>query len=279
MNVLVGPDGRVWNPYGYEFVRYLGYMGRDVNLAAYAIRNLGFAGLMIFPRYTRVLVKPSLFPMPCFERVLELLLRQEPHRTVLEQVGRAHTPLEVIISLDDVFARLRHFQLATPEETHAPNIMQLSLARLSRAKRSGMQAALLAWRAAQGYVATHDIQKVANDPVFGGGALAWLPNKDRCVIEAWPKTYSQFDKSGYERFHGTDIRDLPDSKYLMPTTRSYFNAAHEQAPYLELVEAVLTLENGSRYWGRYERLLLPWRTRGSDIFITSVPRIRLVSPC
>ena len=99
------------------------------------------------------------------------------------------------------------------------------------------------------------------------------------MIEAWPKTYSQFDKSGYERFHGTDIRDLPDSKYLMPTTRSYFNAAHEQAPYLELVEAVLTLENGSRYWGRYERLLLPWRTRGSDIFITSVPRIRLVSPC
>ncbi len=277
--MLVGPDGRVWNPYGYEFVRYLGYMGREVNLAAYAIRNLGFAGLAIFPRYARGLVKPSLFPMPCFERVLALLLRCEPHRIVLEQVGRTHTPLEVILNLDDAFARLRLFQMATPEETHAPNIMQLSLTRISQAKQSGMRVALCAWKAAQCYVSISEIQKVADNPVFGGGALAWLPNKERCVIEAWPKTYDQFDKSGYERYHGTDIRDLPDSEYLMPTTRSYFSTAHQQTPYLELVEAFLTLENGFRYRGRYERLLLPWRTRGSDIFITSVPRIRLVSPC
>lgn len=279
MNVLIGPDGRVWNPYSYDFVRYLGYFGRDANVVNYALRNLGFAGLSFCSRYTRVLVKPSLFPMPCFERVLELLLRYEPHRVVIEQVGRLHTPLEVVMNLDDVFARLRHFQLSTPEDPLSPNIMKLSLGRLTQGRRSGLRAAFQAWKAAQGYISTDDVQKVADNPVFGGGALAWLPNRERCVIEAWPKTYGRYDKSGYERFHGADIRDLPDSKYLMPTTRSYFTAAHQQTPHLELVEAVLTLENGSRYWGRYERLLLPWRTRGSDVFITSVPRLRLVSPC
>lgn len=279
MEMLVGPDGRTWNPYGSEFVRHLGYFGGDTKLAYYATRNLGFAHLIFFPRYTRVRIQPSLFPQACLERVIEMLLYYEPPRIVIERVGVLIAPLEVMMNLDDAFARLRVLQAATPEENPPPNIIGLSMPRLSSAKRSGMRAALKAWKAAHGYASTRDIQAIANDPLFGGGAVAWLPSRDRCLIEAWPSTYQKYNDPAAEKYLGWDIRDLPDSKYLMPTTRAYFTVAQEAAPRLELIEALVTHHDGSKYWSRYERLILPWRTRSSDSFVSSVPLVRLIRRC
>ncbi|WP_246375884.1 hypothetical protein [Gluconacetobacter takamatsuzukensis] len=118
--------------------------------------------------------------------------------------------------------------------------------------------------------------KIAQDPTFGGGGLTWMPGGDRCLVEAWPQTYERHSGISYEKFLGQDIRDLPDADYMIPTTRAYFTAAASREPRLELIEALMTGTDGARFWCRYERLVLPWRTSPSDTFICSVPLVRLL---
>ncbi len=279
MNILVGPDGRMWNPYSYEFTKYLGYWGADVDISRYATRNLGFAAVKILPRYMYICVQPSLFPPACFDRILELLLLNEPPRIVIERASRAFTPLEVLANLNDAVARLRALQETTPTaKGFTPNIFDLALPRLEHPKRAALCEAFRAWKAAHGYVDTPNIQALADNPVFGQGTVAWLPGRDRCIIEAWPSTYNRFGDRSSERYQGCDVREHPDIDYILPTTQAYFTAARERTPRLELIEALITHQDGSRLWARYERLVLPWRTKGNDTFVSSVPMIRLIRP-
>ncbi len=280
MDVLVGDDGRVWNPYGYDLLKHLGYFGGDADLVSYAVRNLGFAALRIRPRFTLVRVRPSLFPQACLHRVIELLIVNEAERVVIDRLGQGPAPLDVIHNCNDAIARLRLLQQATPDESGgvAPHIMGLSLDRLNHPKRAGMKAALAAWKAARGYVASGEAAVIAQGPVYGGGGMMWLPGGERCLVHAWPQTYSRYDDRLHERYLGWDVMALPDAAYMLPTVKGLFAASGNQTPRLELIEALISHPDGSRYWTRYERLVLPWRNRSSDCFVSSVPLPRVVRP-
>ncbi|WP_244410092.1 hypothetical protein [Gluconacetobacter diazotrophicus] len=246
------------------------------------IRNLGFAAIATFPRYTRIRFQPALFPKQCLQTVLEIILHQGFPNILLERIGTMHAPLEVIRNLNDAVARLNALQVATPDEnemTGTPNIIGLSLGRLQDPKRADLRMAFEIWKEANRYVTTRNVARIADNPAFGGGAVAWMPGRDRCLIETWPQTYNLYSDYHHEDLLGRDVRDLPDAGYILPTTRSYFTAAHDQAPRLELIEALMTRLDGSQFWCRYERLILPWRTSAADTFVCSVPLVRLVRSC
>ncbi|MBB2158275.1 hypothetical protein HLH33_18600 [Gluconacetobacter diazotrophicus] len=282
MRLLIGPTGRIFYPYSEEFFKYVGYFGQDVDLISYSIKNLGFSSISVFPRYTHICFRPALFPRACLQRVLETILLQPPPRIVLERAGSLFAPLEILQNVNDAVARLRTLQVATPDEDEppgSPNVIGLSLDRLRDPKRASMRAAFEIWKKARRYTRTQNVATIATNPVFGGGAVAWMPGQDRCLIEAWPQTYKSYGDVSHESFLGFDVRDLPDSAYIVPTTRSYFAVAHRQEPRLELIEAQVTRDDGSKFWSRYERLILPWRTSASDTFVSSVPLVRLIRNC
>lgn len=282
MEMLIGPNGRIWYPNSRELSNYLGYHGGDFDVVSYCIRNLGFAAVAIFARYTRIRFQPALLPAACLQRVLEIILYRAPQRVVLERAATLFAPLEVFHNINDAVARLRTLQIATPgegEPSDSPTIVRLSLDRLRDPKRAGMQAAFEMWKKARRYANTQTVTQIAANSLFGGGAVAWMPGQDRCLIEAWPQTYGKYGKLSYDSLLGRDVRDLPDSRYILPTTRSYFSVVHDQAPRLELIEALVTHPDGSMFWSRYERLLLPWRTGASDTFVSSMPALRLVRNC
>lgn len=280
MDMLVGDDGRVWNPYSFEFIKHLGYYGGDYNMVAYAVRNLGFAAMQIRPRYTMIRLRPSLFPRACLDRIIELIIFNDVKRVVIDRVGLQAVPLDVMGNSNDAIARLQLLQQATVEKgaPFAPNIMSLSLDRLDHPKRAGMKAALAAWKATRGYTRSGDTELIAENPVYGGGGMVWMPGNDRCLVHAWPKPYKLYDDKADERYLGWDMTDLPDAGYIEPTSRSFFTSVHNRAPRLELIEALISHPDGSKFWSRYERLVLPWRTRSSDCFVSSVPLLRAVRP-
>ncbi len=282
MILIVSPDGKIFYENSPNFLEYLGYFGRDVDLVAYAIKNLGFAAIATFPRYTRIRFQPALFPAPCLQTVLEIILYNGESRFVLERVGTPFAPFEVIHNLNDAVARLISLQAATSETLEppgSPTIIGLSLDRIQDPKRIGMRKALDIWEQESRYVTTKNISQIREDTAFGNGGMAWMPDRDRCLIEAWPSSYRSYGENSCDDFIGRDIRDLPDSAYVVPTTRGYFTAAQHQTPRLELIEALVTRHDGSRFWSRYERLILPWRTSATDTFVTSIPLIRLIRAC
>lgn len=281
MDLLVGDDGRIWNPYSYELVRHLGYFGGDYDMVAYAIRNLGFAALRFRPAHALIRLRPSLFSASCLDKLIELIIFNDVRRVVIDRVGQGPTPLDIINNSNDAIARLKLLQQMAPEpgKNLSPNIMSLSLERLDHPKRAGMLAALNAWKAAQGYASSHEAELIAENPVYGGGGMVWMPSNDRCLVHAWPKTYKGYDDKAEERYLGRDMLELPDPGYIVPTSLSFFTAAHSRTPRLELIEAMVAHPDGSRYWSRYERLILPWRNRSSDRFVSSVPLVRVIRLC
>ncbi|CAP54313.1 hypothetical protein [Gluconacetobacter diazotrophicus] len=235
-----------------------------------------------FPHYTRIRFQPACFPASCFQAVIQILLYQSPRNIVLERVGTLVAPLEVIRNLNDAIARLHALRAAAPDETglpRVPNIIGLSLDRLQGPKRADLRTALKLWKQQNRYATTRNIARMTANPAFGGGGVAWMPGQDRCLIESWPQSYRSYGDRSCDSLLGRDVRDLPDSDYIIPTTRGYFTVAQQQAPRLELIEALVTRDDGSKFWSRYERLILPWRTSATDTFVTSVPLVRLVRAC
>lgn len=282
MILLIGPDGKIFYPGTQGFFQYIGYFGQDIDLISYAIKNLGFAAIAIFPRYTRIRFQPALFPAACLQTLLETILYNGKPRFVLERVGSSFAPLEIIQNLNDTVARLVSLQAATSDNEGlpgSPTIIGLSLDRIHDPKRAGMRAAFDIWKRENRYVTSENISIISENVAFGGGGMVWMPGRDRCLIEAWPKSYKSYGERSCDDFIGHDVRDLPDSAYIVPTTRGYFTAAHQQAPRLELIEALVTRHDGSKFWSRYERLILPWRTSAADTFVSSVPLIRLIRAC
>ncbi|MBB2186464.1 hypothetical protein [Gluconacetobacter liquefaciens] len=282
MILLIGPDGKIFYPGTQEFFQYIGYFGQDIDLISYAIKNLGFAAVATFPSYTRIRFQPALFPAACLQTVLEIILYDGKLRFVLERVGTSFSPLEVIRNINDTVARLVSLQAATSDKEElpgSPSIIGLSLDRLEDPKRASLRAAFEIWKQENRYVTTQNIASLAEDAAFGGGGVVWMPGRDRCLIEAWPQSYRSYGDVSCDNFLGRDVRDLPDRDYTIPTTRSYFAATHQQTARLELIEALMTRLDGSRFWCRYERLVLPWRTSASDTFVCSVPMVRLVRRC
>ena len=94
-----------------------------------------------------------------------------------------------------------------------------------------------------------------------------------------PTTYAPYDAAAAERYIGRDLRDLPDPDYTLPLARAYLSVARRMTPHLDLVEATITCGDGSKLWTRYERLLLPWLTPSSEVYVSSVPLIRVVRRC
>ncbi|MBB2187330.1 hypothetical protein HLH32_13260 [Gluconacetobacter liquefaciens] len=279
MKILVAPNGRTWNQNSRDFFQYFGFFEKNTDFISHSVQNLGFATIETFATYTRICFQPASFAMACLQRVIEILLTRPHARIVLERFGSCPAPLEVLQNRNDAIARLRTLQSATQSDRDAPaapTIIPLSLDRLGDAKRASLQTALTAWREARHHTTTRNVADIATSPVFGGGGLAWIPGQDRCQIAAWPRTYETYSGQSHDDLVGRDIRDLPDAAYMLPTTRAFFTAASSQEPRLDLIEARMTSADGSQFWCRYERLVLPWRASPSDMFVCSVPLVRLV---
>lgn len=279
MEILIAPNGRTWNSNSNKFFQYFGFFGSRTDFITQAIQSLGFAAIETLPTYTRIRFQPASFPTACLQRVIEILLTGPHPRIVLERFGPFIAPLEVLQNRNDAIARLRTLQSATPtshDMPATPTIIPLSLDRLGDPKRASLLAALTGWREARRHTTTRNVVEIATNPIFGGGGLAWMPGRDRCLIEAWPQTYEKYSGQSHEDLVGRDIRDLPDAGYMLPTTRAFFTATSSQEPRLDLIEAHMTSADGTRFWCRYERLVLPWRAGATDNFVCSVPLVRLV---
>ncbi|MFT8645639.1 hypothetical protein [Gluconacetobacter sp.] len=279
MKILVAPNGRTWNQNSRDFFQYFGFFEKNTDFISHSVQNLGFATVETFATYTHIRFQPASFATACLQRIIEILLTQPHSRIILERSGSCPAPLEVLHNRNDAIARLRILQSAARDDHDipaAPTIIPLSLDRLGDAKRASLQTALAAWREARRHTTTRNVAEIATSPVFGGGGLAWLPGRDRCQIAAWPRTYETYSGQSHEDRVGRDIRDLPDAAYMLPTTRAFFTAASSQEPRLDLIEARMASADGTRFWCRYERLVLPWRASPSDMFVCSVPLVRLV---
>jgi hypothetical protein len=121
-----------------------------------------------------------------------------------------------------------------------------------------------------------DMEKILNNPVLQGRALMLrMGNDPKGLLEYVGDGFPSFSASSRISMLGNDPSRQPDPRYGLKAYAAYRETYAEQAPRLELVEAVIMLPGQVPRRNRYERLLLPWRRGGAE-FVSGVSVLRSI---
>ena len=275
--VFVSDTGQLLDARPGELRWHLDYPLADFNLSQYAIRNLGFVWFKPETNGARVKLRADMFTFACFERVVRLVIEHKIVRLVIEHEAEGE-PVEVLHNTNDIVARLDFLRGTTPGERPRQSyiIETLDLARLRHRKRSRLEETLEAWTRHRGQLPA-DLEPLKRVGAFSGKhLLVALKGRDQAIIRAWPDNIICYTPNESAGLIGRDLSDQPDKTFGGWAAKPYYEVVKDAAARLDLIEAVIRPPNGPPVVSRYERLLLPWRTRSGDFWVsgTSLTRSR-----
>lgn len=277
LGVFVSDTGQILDVRPGELRWVLGYAWNGLMLSDYAIRQLGFVWFQPGTKGALLRLRADLFTRACFERVVRLMLEHGITRLVIEHEGRGQ-PAEVLHNINDIIARLDSLRGTTAGERPRDSFIQekLDLSRLRHPKRQQLAQIFAAWIRCRGRL-PDDFAPLKRVGGFQGDhLLVRLRGQDQAIIEAWPNYFRHYTPCESLGLIGRELSDQPDRTFGQWAARPYYQVARQSAARLDLVEAVVRPTNGPAMISRYERLLLPWRTRSGDFWVsgTSLSRSR-----
>jgi len=286
MQFLIGTDGRRWLPYGREFTGYFGFSGTWEENLEHAVRSLGQVSLHISPRRYRIRLRPEALTWGAFQQLISALLDDDGKPVVLDIEGAGGCPTEIYSKVDDAIARiddLRAMNARSGGPRWRASFMAetLSLQRLKSEAWQGLRAAYRNWTRRRGQLDRTTLHGLLDAPLAAPLLLARVGRDGSPVAETWPDYIGLYTEAQMPKLIGRRFDEHPLSAYAQRAAQGYGEVDRDQAPRLELIEAVVRPEASEPVRLRYERLLLPWRAEDGARFVSSLSRQhwRRVSAC
>jgi hypothetical protein len=273
-DLMIDEAGRSYATGSGELLRSLHIERRNFDLTQYLIRNMGFVRFRRMRGDARITLYPRFLTRAAYESLALLIVDQECTRHILEHVedpGR----MEIVPGMEDTIARLGDLASAGGEVVRADFYNEeLSLRRLHGTRRLAPLARLMRrWKAHQGS-APVQLDRLFADPALRGRAMmVRMLNDERGVVEYAGEGFSCFDSGWHRSVIGRDIWEQPDPSYGHLVAEAYAKTYRSNEPRLEFVEAAIRTPGCPLRRSRYERLLLPWRSRGAS-FVSAVSVLR-----
>jgi len=274
LDLMIDEAGRTYTTGSSALLRSLHIERRDFDLTKYLIRNLGFVRFRRIRSDARITLYPKFLTRAAYEKLAWIIVDQECARHILEHVEDSAL-MEIIPGMDDSIARLGDLASAGGEVVRADFYNEeLSLRRLNGTRRLAPLARLMRrWRAHHGS-APAELDRLFADPGLRGRAMVVrMLNDERGIVEYAGNGFSCFDSGWQRSVIGRDIWEQPDPSYGHRVAEAYANTYRSNEPRLEFVEAAIRTPGCSLRRSRYERLLLPWRSRGAS-FVSAVSVLR-----
>jgi len=268
---LVSPEGR-WLPEGSpEFLREVGDLDPDYDAAMFAVKNLGFIKVEII---TELVVSITLHPSNVDLNSLiavNHVLSKSTARAFCIRFLTTRWEREILPNAERAFERLHDLYSLAHLEDHRSSerfsAVRQDHERILSNDEHLLRPILQKWRMAFGqfddtvlpFMARHGflrrtvvvgVQPNDPDPVFRyvGDAFDWLGDRDFAY-----------------RAIGEKVTNQPDREYGQWVAEDYRQTALRKLPQLDKVNAALRGRSGRTV---YDRLLLPWATRSSEILVT-----------
>ena len=268
---LVSPEGR-WLPEGsQEFLREVGDLDPDYDAAMFAVKNLGFIKVEII---TELVVSITLHPSNVDLNSLiavNHVLSKSTARAFCIRFLTTRWEREILPNAERAFERLHDLYSLAHLEDHRSSerfsAVRQDHERILSNDEHRLRPILQKWRMAFGqfddtvlpFMARHGflrrtvvvgVQPNDPDPVFRyvGDAFDWLGDRDFAY-----------------RAIGEKVTNQPDREYGQWVAEDYRQTALRKLPQLDKVDAALRGRSGRTV---YDRLLLPWATRSSEILVT-----------
>jgi len=278
-DLLIDEAGQPWPNGSTALRRRLGQPSPDIDLAGFVVRNMGYARLRLHQGAIRLTVRAGQLEYPALEAVVRFLVTERWQRLVIEHADRTPT-FEIYGQVEEAVARLK--DLAAPSVALGPRerfvSQELSLDRLGQSGQESLQALMRLWRARRGQLAPQEIIASMPDPLKTRIALARMrppsaAGGSRAIVEHMGSGFRVFDPCWALSAVGRDLEEQPDPVYGARSARAYHEVAALGQPRLELVDAVIDVPGRSVRRSRYDRLMLPWRSRG-ELFVSGTSILR-----
>jgi hypothetical protein len=274
LDLMIDEAGQIYQTGSTALLRSLHIERRDFDLTQYLIRNMGFVRFRRIRNDARITLYPQFLSRAAYETLGWIMVEQECARHILEHVEDSGR-MEIIPGIDDAIARLGDLASAGGQVVRADFYNEeLSLRRLHSTRRLAPLARLMRrWRAHRGS-APVDLDRLFADPTLRGRMIVVrMLNDERGVVEYAGNGFNCFDSGWQNAVIGRDIWEQPDPQYGHLVAEAYAKTYRSNEPRLEFVEAAIRTPDCPLRRSRYERLLLPWRSRGAS-FVSAVSVLR-----
>jgi len=276
--MLIDDNGDSW-PLGAPRLReILMCPDPDFDVAAYAVRNLGYVLLRRQGRMVRAEMRPPLVKPATLIGLYYCLIDLNPHQILLSRLGVDNSRHELFDDVSEFAATLERDIEDNGVQRHRPTyaLSPRSLRHLERSRYARLAPIMQLWRATRGDMPGDLVPRLCRQGVQARAALLRNPTgTGRLVYEHVGSGYAFVGSACLPlTLIGADIEMLPDREYGGWAARSYYDCLTDEEPRLETVSAVMRRSDGQRLWSYYDRVLLPWRGRGGARFVLGVSEIR-----
>jgi hypothetical protein len=271
-DLMVNTEGELCGSDPFSLMRALDYPHADIDLRLYAVRNLGWIRIRMKPGLIRLHLRPLSFTRATYETAVALMAEEKKPTFVFDR-EEAMPVTDVLRNFNDAVAHLEDLMSFAGEGSSRSSYFSevLSFGRLRHPKRRILRDLAIAWRRARGLLADDLLAPFREVNSRDRFVLVRTAGR-RGTIEHFGSGITCFGDT--EPLVGRDIEDQPDPIYGENTARGFREVHLAAFPRLELVDAVIRPPGCPVQRARYDRLLLPWRTRDGSRFVSSTSILR-----
>ncbi|HLZ64800.1 MAG TPA: hypothetical protein VKQ29_01150 [Aliidongia sp.] len=282
MDLLIDQDGQLWLNGSIALRCRLGQASPDIDLAGFVVRNMGYVRLRYRDGVIRLTLRAGQMGYRTLEAAARFLLTEHWNRLLIEHVDHRHY-LEIFGQVEEAVARLKDLSAPSVALVQRDSFFnqELSLDRLGASGQESLRALLRLWRSRRGQLEPEKILRLMPDPLKPRMTLTRMTAagaaRNRALVEHIGFGFRVFDSCWALGAVGRDLEEQPDPAYGARSARAYHEVAELGQPRLELVDALIDVPGRPVTRSRYDRLMLPWRSRG-EIFVCGASVLRSSYP-
>lgn len=274
LTMLVTGDGKWVLPNSEEFLAALGDPNPDYDAAGFAVRNLGFVKLQVFDRtVTEIELHPRTVELPALI-ALEQLLDEVGTNLFRIKYLEDDWHSEISSSAEHTKARLRELCAPVFEPPPAENFSAEAkdYDQLGRNAAQSLRLFTQKWRTAFGHFDSDVISFAVDHCILPRMMIVKIEpgSMDPLFHFIGDGLVAMGKRYPFEGI-GRRMQNAPDKEYGAWIAEFYKAVAATGIPRYDIVNArIRDPAAGASQSIRYERLLLPWKTRSDEVLVSLV---------
>jgi hypothetical protein len=276
LHILIDSRGAEWDLSEPWLYRHLGFVGTATEMTDFVIRNLGYVSLRIEGQRVTIRVRPDYFSEAAFEKLVAKIGFVEPARIIVKAEIDGPDCVDILSDPSDAIAHLHELRVSRTRSSRTKFFADvLSLDRLAEQPGNQITDAYRRWCQARGRLPRHSARTMLDDPLHAPWLLGSLEKGKGLVTRTVPEYITFWNTSERADLIDTPMVAHPDSEFGKAAEKTYLAVHRDERPVLELVSTVVQPPGGLLHWGRYQRLILPWRTSDGGLLLSSVSAVKV----
>jgi hypothetical protein len=271
---LIDDQGVIWADDSFDLLHRLGRREADFNLAAYAIRNLGYIHLRPYGAGLCVAVRAKAFSQETLIATIYEIVDWAPERILLAVFADEQWHYQLCPSLGSFTAKAEALAAGEPITNKRWFSLELDPKTLRSRTYAAVHPMLRYWKATRGRM-EDDFWNVFRGGFFQQrGTLVRRASPSSFICEHFGIGIKAMRPCEALRIVGRDIADAPDHEYASWVAESFAEAANGVRPRISTVRARINTSDGGAINGSYNRVLLPWRRGRGDTLVLGMSILR-----